>query len=100
MTARKQTGYCEFNRLVLAYNNFTNLLYESVKVVGHSEIICGNSALRKQDMNPVAGGSVTARAAGCCCFRRRRNRVGMGIAITLCNKPEGERRDHEQHHSF
>jgi hypothetical protein len=55
MTTRKQTGYCEFNRLVLAYNNFTNLLYESVNVVGHPEIICGNSALRKQDMQPVAG---------------------------------------------
>jgi hypothetical protein len=55
MTTRKQTGYCEFYRLVLAYDNFTNLLYESVNVVGHPEIICGNSALRKQDMQPVAG---------------------------------------------
>jgi len=55
MTTRKQTGDCEFNRLGLAYNNFTNLLYESVNVVGHTAIICGNSALRKQDMQPVAG---------------------------------------------
>jgi hypothetical protein len=55
MTTRKQTGYCEFNRLVLAYNNFTNLLYESVNVVGHPEIICGNTVFRKQDMQAVAG---------------------------------------------
>jgi hypothetical protein len=55
MTTRKQTGYCEFDSLVLAYNHFTNLLYESVNVVGHPEIICGNSTLRKQDMRPVAG---------------------------------------------
>ena len=55
MTTRKQTGYCEFNRLVLAYNNFTNLLYESVNVVGHPEIICTNTVFRKQDMQPVAG---------------------------------------------
>jgi hypothetical protein len=30
------------------------LLYESVNVVGHTEIICGNAALRKQDMQAVA----------------------------------------------
>jgi len=54
MTTRKQTGYCEFNRLVLAYNNFTNLLYENVNVVGHPEIICKNAAIRKQDMQSVA----------------------------------------------
>src|SRR4029453_10079661 len=50
MTAREQTGDGEFNRLVLSYNNFTNLLCESVNVVGHPEIICGNAAIRKQDM--------------------------------------------------
>jgi len=55
MTTRKQTGDREFNRLVLSYNHFTNLLYESVNMVGHPEIICGNSALRKQDMQTVVG---------------------------------------------
>jgi len=55
VTAREQTGDCEFNRLVLSYNNFTNLLCERVNVVGHPEIICGNAAIRKQDMQAVAG---------------------------------------------
>ncbi len=55
MTAREQTGDREFNRLVLAHNNFTNLLCERVNVVGHPEIICGNAAIRKQDMQAVAG---------------------------------------------
>jgi hypothetical protein len=36
-----------FYRLILAYDNFTNLLRESVNRVGHPEIICGNAALRK-----------------------------------------------------
>jgi hypothetical protein len=47
VTAREQTGYSEFYRLILAYDNFTNLLREGVNVVGHPEIICGNAALRK-----------------------------------------------------
>jgi hypothetical protein len=47
MTAREQTSDSEFNRLILAYDNFTNLLCESLNVVGHPEIICGNTALRK-----------------------------------------------------
>ena len=55
MTAREQTGDREFNRLVFAYNNFTNLLCESLNVVGHPEIICRNAAVRKQDMQAVAG---------------------------------------------
>ena len=55
MTAREQTGDREFYRLVLAHNNFTNLLCERVNVVGHPEIICGNAAIRKQDVQAVAG---------------------------------------------
>jgi hypothetical protein len=55
MTAREQTGDSEFYRLVLAHNNFTNLLCESVNVVGHPEIICRNAAVRKQDMQGAAG---------------------------------------------
>jgi hypothetical protein len=47
VTAREQTGDSEFYRLILAYDNFTNLLREGVNGVGHSEIICGNAALRK-----------------------------------------------------
>jgi hypothetical protein len=54
MTAREQTSDSEFNRLILAYDNFTNLLRESVNVIGHPEIICGNAALRKQDMQDLA----------------------------------------------
>jgi hypothetical protein len=49
MTAREQTGDRKFYRLILAYDNFTNLLGEGVNVVSHSEMICGNVALRKQD---------------------------------------------------
>jgi hypothetical protein len=33
--------------MILAYDNFTNLLREGVNVVGHPEIICGNATLRK-----------------------------------------------------
>jgi len=55
VTAREQTGDGEFYRLILAYDNFTNLLRESVNGVGHPEIICGNAAIRKQDMQAVAG---------------------------------------------
>ena len=47
MTTRKQTRDREFYRLILAYDNFTNLLRERVNVLGHPEIICGNGALRK-----------------------------------------------------
>ena len=46
MTTRKQTRDREFYRLILAYDNFTNLLRESVNMFGHLEIICGNAALR------------------------------------------------------
>jgi len=47
MATREQTGDGEFYRMILAYDNFTNLLREGVNVVGHPEIICGNAALRK-----------------------------------------------------
>jgi hypothetical protein len=50
MTAGEQTGDSELNRLILAYDNFTNLFREGVNVIGHSEIICGNDSIRKQDM--------------------------------------------------
>jgi hypothetical protein len=50
VAAREQTGDSELNCLILAYNDFTNLLCEGVNVVGHSEMICGNDALRKRDI--------------------------------------------------
>ena len=50
MAAGEQTSDREFYGPVLAYDNFANLLRESVNVIGHSEIICGNDAIRKQDM--------------------------------------------------
>ena len=61
MTARKQTGDGEFNCLILAYDNFTNLFREGVNVVSHPEIICGNATLRKQDMQGVAGVGLSRR---------------------------------------
>ena len=48
MAAREQTGDCEFYRLILAYNNFANLLCERVNMLRHSEMIRGNDAFRKQ----------------------------------------------------
>jgi hypothetical protein len=48
MAAREQTGDCEFYRLILAYDNYTNLLCERVNVLRHSETIRGNDAFRKQ----------------------------------------------------
>jgi hypothetical protein len=47
VTAREQTGDGELYRLILAYDNFTNLLREGVNVIGHPEIICGNAVIRK-----------------------------------------------------
>jgi hypothetical protein len=45
MSAREQTGDSELYRLVLAYNDFTNLLRESLNVIGHAGTICGNNVL-------------------------------------------------------
>ncbi len=47
MTAREQTDDRKLYRPVLAYNNFTNLLREGVNVIGHYEIISGNTTIRK-----------------------------------------------------
>ncbi len=65
MAAREQTGDCEFYRLILAYDNFTNLLCERVNVLRHSEMIRGNDAFRKQaygENEEVVAGSVTPAA--------------------------------------
>jgi hypothetical protein len=50
VTASEQTGDRELYRLVLAYNDFTNLLRESLNVIGHSAMICGNNAFRKHGL--------------------------------------------------
>ena len=50
MAAREQTGDSELYRLVFAYNDFTNLLRESLNVIGHSGMICGNNVFRKHDV--------------------------------------------------
>ena len=47
MATREQTGDGEFYRLILAYDNFANLLRERLNVVSHPEMICGNAVLRK-----------------------------------------------------
>ena len=53
MAAREQTGDGELYRLVLAYNDFTNLLRESLNVIGHSGMICGNNVFRKHDVGGI-----------------------------------------------
>ena len=86
MTACEQTGDGQFYRLILAYDNFTNLLREGVNGVGHPKIICGNAALRKC-------GVLTG-------FRLGWSRGGMGVAITFCDQTEHERREDKCDHSF
>ena len=49
MAAREQTGDGELYRLVLAYDDFTNLVGESLNVIGHSGTIRGNNVFRKHD---------------------------------------------------
>jgi hypothetical protein len=60
VTAREQTGDSELYRLVLAYNDFTNLLRESLNVIGHSGMICGNNVFRKHDAGGISFGPVTS----------------------------------------
>ena len=59
MTAREQTGDSELYRLVLAYNDFTNLLRESLNVIGHFGMICGNNVFRKHDVRETSFRPVT-----------------------------------------
>jgi len=74
VTAREQTSDGEFNRLILPYDNFTNLLREGVNVVGHPEIICGNAALRKQDMRKMDA---------CFCYSCSNNR-SENLRLLVC----------------
>ena len=67
MAAREQAGDRELDRLVLAYNDFTNLPRERLNVIGHSGMICGNNPFRKQDVREFSFRLVTsARAFGTC----------------------------------
>ena len=50
MAASEQTRDCELYRLILSYDNFTNLICECVNVVRHSGMICGNDVDSKRDM--------------------------------------------------
>ena len=59
MAARKQTGDSELYRLVFTYNDFTNLLCESLDVIGHAGMICRNNAFRKHDMGELSFEFVT-----------------------------------------
>jgi hypothetical protein len=56
VTAREQTGDRELYRLVLAYNDFTNLPRERLDVIGHSGMICGNNVFRKHDVGGRVSG--------------------------------------------
>jgi len=56
VTAREQTGDREFNRLVLSYNDFTNLLREGINVIGHPEIICGTARFANRICNSCSRG--------------------------------------------
>lgn len=63
MAAREQTGDSELYRLVLAHNDFTNLLRESVNVIGHLGTICGNNGFRKHDVGGISFRLVTFAGA-------------------------------------
>ena len=53
VAAREQTRDSKLYRLVLANDDFTNLLRERLDVIGHAGTICGNNIFRKH----VAGGN-------------------------------------------
>ena len=59
MTAREQRGDSEFYCLAFAYNDFTNPLCESVNVIGHVGMICGNNVFRKHDVGETSFSLVT-----------------------------------------
>jgi hypothetical protein len=59
VAAREQTGDGKLDRLVLANDDFTNLLRESLNVIGHAGTICGNNAFRKHDVGGISFSVVT-----------------------------------------
>src|SRR6266487_2088254 len=61
VTTREEAGDCELYRLILAYDNFANLLGERVNVVRHSEMICGNVAVRKRGYAGKGQSSLTEK---------------------------------------
>jgi hypothetical protein len=63
MAACQQTGDSELYCLALSYNDFTNLIRESLNVIGHSLTICGNIVFRKHDAGGMSFGLVTFAVA-------------------------------------
>src|SRR3954454_13222221 len=63
MPACEQTGDRELYCLVLAHNDFTNLVRERLNVIGHADMICGNNVFRKHD----AGGDEFSACYFCWC---------------------------------
>src|SRR5215475_1177024 len=59
MAAREQTSDSELYRLVLDYDDFTNLLCKSLNVIGHAGMICGNTAFRKHGVGEMSFQLVT-----------------------------------------
>ena len=129
MDARQQTGDRELYRLVLAYDDFTNLRRESLNLIRHSGMVCGNDVFRKHDVGgksirPVtfAGALVSSLnlinqvflqilavclPASVTRARARRfarmsldgGRGRMRIAVTFRDQPERKRRGHKQSYS-
>ena len=58
MAAREQTGDCEFYRLILAYDNFTNLFREGVNGVGHPESSAGTLRFANDSMWRPTGNQI------------------------------------------
>ena len=63
MAACEQTGDSELYRLVLAHNDFTNLVRERLNVIGHAGMICGNNVFRKHDAGGMSSQPVTFAGA-------------------------------------
>jgi hypothetical protein len=63
VAAREQTGDRELYRLVLAHNDFTNLLRERLNVIRHCGMICGDNAFRKHDVGGIVFGLVNFAGA-------------------------------------
>ena len=59
MAPREQAGNSKLYRLVLANDDFTNLLRESLNVIGHAGTICGNNVFRKHDAGEMSSQPVT-----------------------------------------
>ena len=59
MTAREQAGNGQLDCVVLAHDDFANLLRESLNVIGHAGMICGNNLFRKHGAGGMSSQPVT-----------------------------------------